>query len=122
MELSIALLPALIHVYIFVLESLMWGKARTNKVFGVKDAEAQIIKPFAFNQGFYNLFLAVAVLLGLHLRTAEMTAAAGSVLIIYGLASMIAAGAVLVLSTPRLWRAALIQILPGIAGIIPYLR
>ncbi|MNL06567.1 hypothetical protein D3C87_1272070 [compost metagenome] len=122
MELSIALLPALIHVYIFVLESLMWGKARTNKVFGVKDAEAQIIKPFAFNQGFYNLFLALAVLFGLHLRTGETTAAAGSVLIIYGLASMIAAGAVLVLSTPRLWRAALIQILPGIAGIIPYLR
>jgi putative membrane protein len=100
----------------------MWGKARTNKVFGVKDAEAQIIKPFAFNQGFYNLFLALAVLFGLHLRTAEMTAAAGSVLIIYGLASMIAAGVVLVLSTPRLWRAALIQILPGIAGIIPYLK
>lgn len=122
MELSIALLPALIHVYIFVLESLMWGKARTNKVFGVKDAEAQIIKPFAFNQGFYNLFLAIAVFLGLHLRTGELTAAAGSVLIIYGLASMIAAGLILVLSTPRLWRAALIQILPAAVGIIQYLR
>lgn len=122
MELSIALLPALIHIYIFVLESLMWGKARTNKVFGVKDAEAQIIKPFAFNQGFYNLFLAIAVFLGLHLRTGELTAAAGSVLIIYGLASMIAAGLILVLSTPRLWRAALIQILPAAVGIIQYLR
>ena len=122
MELSFALLPALIHVYIFVLESLMWGKARTNKVFGVKESEAQIIKPFAFNQGFYNLFLALAVLFGLHLRTAEMTASAGSVLIIYGLASMIAAGLVLVLSTPRLWRAALIQILPAAAGIIQYLK
>lgn len=122
MELSVALLPALIHVYIFFLESLMWGKARTNKVFGVKEADAQIIKAFAFNQGFYNLFLAIAVLLGLHLRTSEATAQAGSVLIIYGLTSMIAAGLVLVISTPRLWRAALIQILPGIAGIIPYLR
>lgn len=122
MELSFALLPALIHVYIFVLESLMWGKPRTNKVFGVKDAEAQIIKPFAFNQGFYNLFLAIAVLLGLHFRTGEMTAAMGSTLIIYGLGSMIAAGLVLVLSTPRLWRAALIQILPAAIGIFTYLR
>jgi len=122
MELSLALLPALIHVYIFVLESLMWGKARTNKVFGVKESEAQIIKPFAFNQGFYNLFLALAVLFGLHLRTGEVTAGAGNVLILYGLASMVAAGAVLLISTPRLWRAALIQILPALAGMIPYLR
>lgn len=122
MELSLALLPALIHAYIFVLESLMWGKPRTNKVFGVKDAETQIIKPFAFNQGFYNLFLAIAVLLGLHFRTGEATASMGSTLILYGCASMIAAGVVLVLSTPRLWRAALIQIVPAAIGIIPYLR
>ncbi|MFS4459542.1 DUF1304 domain-containing protein [Bdellovibrio sp. HCB2-146] len=122
MEISLALLPAFIHVYIFALESLLWGKKRTNKVFRMTEAEAQTTKLMAFNQGFYNLFLAIAIFLGLHLRTGEMTQSAGTVLVIYGLASIIAAGAVLILSSRQLWRAALIQIIPAAIAIIPYLK
>ena len=122
MEISLALLPAFIHVYIFALESLMWGKKRTNKVFRMTEAEAQTTKLMAFNQGFYNLFLAIAIFFGLHLRTAEMTQSAGTVLVIYGLASIIAAGAVLILSSRQLWRAALIQIIPAAIAIVPYLK
>jgi len=114
------LLPALIHVYIFVLESILWGRKRTNKLFGIRTEEdAAVTKSLAFNQGFYNLFLAIAIFLGVHLRTGEMTYGTGTTLVVYGLASMIAAGCVLVISQRRLWRAALIQIVPALMALIP---
>lgn len=53
-------LAALLHVYIWTMESLTWRKPATWKRFGVasqEDAETQAL--FAFNQGFYNLFLAI---------------------------------------------------------------
>lgn len=122
MEISLALLPAFIHVYIFALESLLWGKKRTNKVFRMTEVEAQTTRLMAFNQGFYNLFLAIAIFIGLHLRTGEVTHSMGTTLVIYGLVSIIAAGAVLILSSRQLWRAALIQIVPAAIALIPYLR
>ena len=54
-------LAALLHVYIFVMESLTWTTPRTRAVFGTTAEEAQTTKMLAFNQGFYNLFLAVGV-------------------------------------------------------------
>lgn len=78
-------------------------------------------KPLAFNQGFYNLFLALAIFLGLHLHSAEMTRTAGSTLIIYALASIFAAGLVLLISKPKLWRGALLQMIPALVAVIPFL-
>lgn len=119
------LIPALIHVYIFILESLLWGQKRTNKIFGVRPEEVAATKPLAFNQGFYNLFLAIAIMLGLHLYNAEynaeMTRAAGAALVIYALASICAAGLVLLVSKPKLWRGALLQIVPALVAVIPFL-
>lgn len=34
----VAGLIALIHVYVFVMESLLWGRERTNRVFGMSAA------------------------------------------------------------------------------------
>ncbi|HEY0217854.1 MAG TPA: DUF1304 domain-containing protein, partial [Cellulomonas sp.] len=57
--LVLAALAALVHVYIFRLESLTWTSERTRAVFGTTEAEAEATRALAFNQGFYNLFLAV---------------------------------------------------------------
>ena len=54
-------LAALLHVYIFWMESLAWDGPQARKTFGVPDAEREATRAFAFNQGFYNLFLAIAV-------------------------------------------------------------
>ena len=60
-----ALFAALIHVYIFVLESLQWTKESTRRTFGVRSAaDSELLRPMAYNQGFYNLFLALGTLLG----------------------------------------------------------
>jgi cation/acetate symporter len=58
-------LAALLHVYIFVMESLTWTSPRTRAVFGTTAEEAQTTKMLAFNQGFYNLFLAVVTVVGI---------------------------------------------------------
>ncbi len=50
-----AALAALLHVYIFTMESLTWTSARTRAAFGTTAEEAETTKLLAFNQGFYNL-------------------------------------------------------------------
>lgn len=121
MKTILPLIPALIHLYIFVLESFLWGRKRTNKIFGVRPEDVAATKPLAFNQGFYNLFLAIAILLGLHLYTAEMTRSTGTTLIIYSLFSIFAAGLILLISKPKLWRGALLQMIPALVAVWPFL-
>jgi len=109
---------ALIHLYIFVLESFAWTGPRAAAVFGLRSAEeAQATRALAFNQGFYNLFLAVAVILGTALLAAGTTAV-GATLVFVGAGSMVAAGLVLLLSSPSKAGAALKQLVPPLLGIV----
>ena len=62
---AFAYLAAIIHVLIFAMESLLWTKPKVNKLFRMSPADAQATKLLAFNQGFYNLFLAVGALAGI---------------------------------------------------------
>jgi putative membrane protein len=110
---SLVLIMALIHVYIFVLESISWGKPKTNRVFGVTDANAQIMRPAMFNQGFYNLFLAIALLVGFFWGSHSGNEIQAQTLKDYASLSILGAGMVLWLSEPKLLRAALIQGLPA---------
>jgi putative membrane protein len=103
-----AALAALLHVYIFTMESLTWTSARTRATFGTTADEAETTKLLAFNQGFYNLFLATISGLGIA-RVVMGDRAVGAALIFAGLGSMAAAAAVLLLSAPDKARAALIQ-------------
>ena len=59
-----AALAALLHVYIFVLESVLWTTPRARNTFGTTAEEAQATRQLAYNQGFYNLFLAVLAIVG----------------------------------------------------------
>ena len=111
-------LAALLHIYIFVMESVQWSQPATWKRFGVKSqADADVTKPMAFNQGFYNLFLAIGVLTGLVILAAG-SAPVGLGMIFLSAGSMVAAALVLVLSSPKLARAAAIQGTLPLLGII----
>src|SRR5215207_7008272 len=88
----IAALAALLHVYIFVMESVQWTQPRVWKRFSVPDqAAADTTKPMAYNQGFYNLFLAIGAILGLVLLWAgsegEPLRVAGLTLVLFSLGS-----------------------------------
>ena len=115
--LGFATLASVIHVYIFVLESLRWSEPKTMATFGTTASTVEATKPLAYNQGFYNLFLAIMGLLGvgLHLAGEETV---GATLMLAGTASMALAGLVLITSSPDKARAALIQMVPAAAAVI----
>lgn len=109
---------ALVHVYIFVMESLAWTTPRVRATFGTSEEEALATKSMAFNQGFYNLFLAIAVLVGI-VFFAIGAPAVGATLVFVGAGSMAAAALVLLLSSPDKRAAALKQgVIPAIAVVI----
>ena len=101
------------HVAIFWLESLAWGKPITLKIFRLKADEVVASRLFAFNQGFYNLFLAIAIFLGLLLQRSTRVSE-GQILVDYAIASVFGAGFVLLCSHVRMRRAALLQALPAV--------
>jgi putative membrane protein len=103
-----AALAALLHVYIFTMESLTWTSPRTRAAFGTTAEEAETTKLLAFNQGFYNLFLAIVIGIGIA-AVAMGHNAVGVALVFAGVGSMAAAAIVLVLSSPDKARAALAQ-------------
>jgi putative membrane protein len=111
-------LAALLHVYIFVLESFTWTTARTRKVFGTTAEEAQTTKMLAFNQGFYNLFLAVVAAVGIAAVVLGHRSV-GAAMIFAAVGSMLAAAIVLLVSSPDKARAAVTQgLFPLIAVVL----
>ena len=113
--LVLAGLAALLHVYIFWLESFAWTAPRGRATFGTTQAEADATRELAYNQGFYNLFLAVVTAVGIVLVAADHDDA-GSALLVAGTGSMVAAGLVLLQSSPDKARAALTQLtLPALS-------
>ena len=112
-------LAAAVHVHIFVLESILWTAPKTRATFGVKSEEEAITtQPLAFNQGFYTLFLAIVSAVGIVIA-ATGSASVGIALVLAGAGSMVAAGLVLILSSPDKARAAVVQMLfPAIAVVL----
>jgi putative membrane protein len=109
-------LAALIHVYIFALESLRFDQPATWKVFGVRNAEeAGVLKPLMYNQGFYNLFLAIGTAAGIGL-TSGGDHDAGLALVTFCCASMVTAALVLAGADRSKARGAVVQgTMPAVA-------
>ncbi|RJO70627.1 DUF1304 domain-containing protein [Nocardia panacis] len=105
---TLAAAAGVVHLYIFVLESVLFTRpAVYSKVFRVSEADLAAVRPWAFNQGFYNLFRAIAVLSGtVLLRVREE---AGWALILMGCGLMAAAAIVLVARDRGYARAATMQ-------------
>jgi len=102
-------IAALIHVVIFRLESIVWSQPATWKRFGLRSQEdADVVKPMALNQGFYNLFLAIGAAVGIVL-VATGSVDVGRALVLFATLSMVAAASVLIISNARLARAAVTQ-------------
>ena len=113
-----AVLAALLHVYIFTMESLTWTSKRTRATFGTTAEEAETTKLLAFNQGFYNLFLAIVTGVGIAAIALGYNAI-GAALVLAGAGSMACAAVVLLASSPDKARAALTQgIFPLIAVVL----
>lgn len=110
---------ALIHVYIFVLESMAWARPSTRKLFGIRSAEdAELMRPLAYNQGFYNLFLALGAAIGPVMIWIATISQAGFAVTMFALLSMVLAAIVLITSNHRMARAAIIQGAAPLLGLL----
>jgi putative membrane protein len=111
-----AALAGAIHVLFFCIESLWWTRPSVYRRFRSTEAQAQATKSLAFNQGFYNLFLAAGVFGGLALAETGHYRA-GIILVAWNCLSMLAAAVVLAASSPGMVRGALIQGLPPLVFV-----
>ncbi|TQJ35004.1 DUF1304 domain-containing protein [Arthrobacter sp. SLBN-122] len=123
-SLLFAFLAGALHVFIFTLESLTWTRPATWKRFGVaSQSDAETTRSLAYNQGFYNLFLATGAFIGAGLVAlggeGSAQAVAGWTLIFSCCGSMLLAAAVLAFTGRKYLRAAITQgITPLIAVVL----
>jgi putative membrane protein len=103
-----ATLAALVHVLIFCMESLWWTTPGVRRRFRQSPEQAEATRLFAFNQGFYNLFLALGTIAGIAMSLTGHPRA-GSALVTWNCLCMVGAALVLLASAPGMRRGALIQ-------------
>lgn len=96
---AFAMLAAFVHVYIFCMESLWFMQPKIYSKFGASSAEeAEHKRLFAFNQGFYNLFLAIGVFLGITLMHFNNSDSVATTLVLFSCLNMFGAALVLYFS------------------------
>lgn len=106
-----AVIAGLIHVVIFVVESVVFRRPQMHRRFLVAPEDVDVVRPWALNQGVYNLFLALGALGGVVvLAVGDETV--GRTLVLFSCGCMVAAGLVLLATERRLARSALVQAVP----------
>jgi putative membrane protein len=111
---------ALLHVVFFLLESVFFMSPQVHRAFGVKNLkDAELLRVPMFNQGFYNLFLAIGVFEGIYLYH-QGYVPAGITLILFSCASMFIASLVLLISKKGMLRGVLIQGACPLMAILSY--
>ncbi len=112
---AFAALAGLLHVYIWAMESLVFT-TRGRKVFGLTAEQAANtqVQDLFYNQGFYNLFLAIGTLVGVGMTLAD-GCGVGTALMVFGTGSMLGAALVLVTHNAAMLRGAVVQ------GAFPFL-
>ena len=114
----LAVAAALIHLWFFALESVLFSRPTVFRRFGLRSAEdAAIVRPMAFNQGFYNLFLAAGIMGGLILLAAGQREPARAI-VLFACACMVSAGIVLYATDRRFLTAAAIQAGPPLLALV----
>ncbi|HET9708937.1 MAG TPA: DUF1304 domain-containing protein [Gemmatimonadales bacterium] len=103
-----AILAGVVHVLIFCMESLWWTTPGVRERFRQTPEQAHATRLFAFNQGFYNLFLAIGTFAGLALILMGHRRS-GLILVSWNCLFMVGAALVLAASAPQMRRGALIQ-------------
>jgi putative membrane protein len=114
-EVLVAVAAAL-HVLFFVMESVLFTRPQVHRRFGLSREHAAIVRPMAFNQGFYNLFLAIGAVVGIVLaNTGHETA--GVAVAAFACAVMLGAAVVLLVTDRRFLPAATVQGLPPLVAL-----
>lgn len=107
-------ISGILHVAFFLLESVFFTRERVYSRFGIKTTDVPSMRVVFFNQGFYNLFLAIGAFVGLYYYSTFRE----PLLLMYVSAYMVGAAFVLSISKRSMYRAAILQ---GISPLITLL-
>ncbi len=110
-------ITAALHILFFYTESINFMDPATLEKFGLSPEQGLVVKLWAFNLGFYNLFLAFGLLFSIYLVYKGLIKE-GKLLATYLLLFIVGAGIVLYISEPGLLRIALTQALPALISLI----
>lgn len=115
-----AAIAAALHILFFKLESFSWREPKTWKTFGLTSQEdADTTAPLAYNQGFYNLFLAIGAIVGICIVAfGDHHDAIGWTLIVFACGCMLGAALVLISTGASYARAAAIQGGPALIAVV----
>jgi len=111
-----AVAAGLFHVYAFTLESVLFRRPAVQRAFLGRTVSPDV-HLWAFNQGFYNLFLAAGAFGGV-IAVHAGAAVAGRAVTLFACACMMGAGIVLFVSDRTLWRGALGQVVPPLVALL----
>jgi putative membrane protein len=111
MEIIFASISCVLHILFFFLESVFFEREQIHYLFGIKTTEVISTKVIFFNQGFYNLFLAIGAAVGIY----YYGVLGEPLLLVYVSAYMAGASFILYISKRSMYRAALIQ---GVSPLI----
>ena len=109
---AVVALIALLHVYILVLEMVLWDTPKGHKAFGLTPEFAAATKVLAANQGLYNGFLAAGLLWSLWLGIGGE----GGKLAVFFLSCVLVAGLFGALTASR--RILFVQALPAAVALV----
>ena len=106
----LVVLAAALHVGFFGMESLLFTRPPVRRRFGLSAADAEVVRPMAYNQGFYNLFLAVGAVVGVVTSSVPVAA--------FACAVMAGAAVVLVTTDRKFLPAAAVQGVPPLLALV----
>jgi putative membrane protein len=112
-----AVIAGIAHVAFFVMESLLFERPAVQRIITGRAGASADARLWAFNQGFYNLFLAAGAIVGAVVWIAGEDVV-GRTLVIFTCAVMTLAGIVLLIADRRLWRGTLVQSVPPVVGLL----
>lgn len=103
-------LIAILHIYIAILEMVLWEKPAARRAFGLSPEFARQTRTLAANQGLYNGFLAAGLIVGL-LRSSN-----GTDFMVFFLTCIAIAGIFGALTANR--KILFIQTIPALAALL----
>ena len=112
-----AVVAGLGHVGIWIMESLLFQRPAVYRIFRVRPEHVPVVQLWAFNQGWYNVFLGAGAIGGVvTLHVGDETV--GRTLVLFCCACMVGAGLVLYISERRMWRGAMAQAGPPLVVLV----
>ena len=111
LAIALTAIVALIHIYIVVLEMLLWMAPTGRKAFNTTPEFAQATKVLAANQGLYNGFLVAGLVWGIWLGTG-----AGFAVLTFFLACVLVAGIFGAITVSK--RILYVQAVPAAAALV----